>query len=69
MIINDLTKIIYYKPVKFIFNVFELAKIILDIVIQYYRLLSIIIIDKGLLFIFKLDYCDIISLRPNRDLY
>ena len=42
-IIDQFIKIIYYKPVKVTIDAFNLAKIILDVVVQYCDLLNLII--------------------------
>lgn len=44
---------VYYKPVKVIINVFKLAKVIFDMVIQHYRLSNFIITNPRLLFTSK----------------
>ena len=44
---------IYYKLVKVIINALGLAKIIINIVIKYYGLLDLIIINQGFFFILK----------------
>lgn len=53
VIVNRLTKIVYYKSVKIIINIPTHAKVIIDVVVKYYGLLNLIIIDKNLLFISK----------------
>lgn len=53
VIIDQLTKIVHYEPVKIIINIASLAKIILYIVIRYHGLLDSIIIDKSLFFTLK----------------
>lgn len=53
VIIAQLTKIIYYKLVKIMIDIFKLAKKNFDIIIYYYNLLNSIIIDKNILFILK----------------
>lgn len=45
VIINQLTKIIYYKLVKIIINVPDLAIVIIDIIVRYYSLFNFIIIN------------------------
>lgn len=50
---NQLTKIVHYKPVKTRLNVAGLAKIVIDVVIKYYGLSGSIISDQGSLFILK----------------
>ena len=41
---------IYYKLIKISIDILGLAKVIINIVIKYYDLLNLIIIDKSLLF-------------------
>lgn len=53
VIINHLTKIVHYEPIKIIINTLELAKVIIDVVMQYYGLSNSIISDRGAIFIFK----------------
>ena len=53
VIIDWLTKMIYYKPIKITINTPELAKVILNVVVWYYDLFNLIIFDKSLLFTFK----------------
>ena len=51
VIIDRLTKMIHYKPVKITINALELAKVIIDVVMQYHSLLNSIISDHGVIFI------------------
>ena len=53
VIVNRLTKMIYYELVKVTINAPGLAKIIFDIVIWHYDLPNSIIFDRGSLFTFK----------------
>ena len=53
VIVNSLTNMVYYKPVKVIIDTLKLAKAIPDMVIQYYGLLDSIINDPGAIFTFK----------------
>ena len=53
VIVNQLTKIIYYKLIKVRINVLELAGVIFNIVVKNYGLFNSIISNKSLLFIFK----------------
>ena len=46
-------KIVYYKLIKVIIDVLKLDKVIFDIVVLHYSLSNSILINKGLLFIFK----------------
>ena len=53
VIVNWLTKMIYYKLVKVIINVPSLIKIIINIIIRYHGLLNSIVINQRLLFTSK----------------
>ena len=53
VIVNRLIKIVYYELVKVTINVLELAKVIIDMVVQYYGLSDFIISDPGAIFTFK----------------
>ena len=53
VIVNRLTKMVYYKPVKVTINALGLAKVILDVVVWHHGLPNSIISDKGSLFISK----------------
>ena len=44
---------VHYKPVKVIINAPGLAKVIIDVVVQYYDLLDSIISDRGAIFTFQ----------------
>ena len=44
---------VHYEPVQFTINVAGLEEVIIDIVICYYGVFELIIIDKSLLFILK----------------
>ena len=48
VIVNWLTKIVYYKPVKVTINVPRLAEILLDKVICHHRLPNSIVTNRGL---------------------
>lgn len=54
IIINYLTKMIYYKWVKIMMDVAGLAEIIIDIIVRHHSLLMSISNDRGLLFTSKL---------------
>ena len=45
VIIDRLTKMVYYKSVKIIINVPGLTKVIIDVMVQYYSLLDSITTD------------------------
>ena len=53
VIINMLTKMVYYKPVKIMIDVPGLAKVIIDIIVRHHGLYVSIIIDQGFLFTSK----------------
>ena len=53
VIVNQLIKMVYYKPVKVIINTPGLAKVIIDIVVRHYGLLDSIVTNQGSLFILK----------------
>ena len=45
VIVNQLTKIMHYKPVKVIIDILGLAEVIIDVVVQYHDLPNSIISD------------------------
>lgn len=47
VIINSLTKIVYYKPVKTTINVVRLAKVIIDVVIRHHSLPKWIVSNRS----------------------
>ena len=53
VIIDWLTKIIHYKPVKVTINALRLAKVILDVVVWHYGLPDSIMTNKSLFFTLK----------------
>ncbi len=53
VIINWLSKIVDYKPVKVMINVLILVEVIINVVMRHYRVMDSIIIDQGLLFKLK----------------
>lgn len=53
VIINQLTKIVYYYPLRVTINILGLAKVKLNIVIWHYGLPNLIFTNKNLLFTFK----------------
>ncbi len=53
VIVDCLTKMIYYKPIKVIINGLGLAKVIINMVVYHYRVPESIVINQGLLFILK----------------
>ena len=67
VIIDWLTKMFYYKPVKIMFDAYVLAKVIINVVVRDYGFLDSIVTNKSLLFISKFGHCSIIFLASNRD--
>ena len=53
VIIDRLTKMVYYEPVKVTIDALGLAKVIIDVVVQYYGLPDLIVTNRGLLFTLK----------------
>ena len=53
VIVNRVTKMEYYEPVKFTTDVSRLTKVIINMVMQYHGLLNSIISDRGAIFISK----------------
>lgn len=54
VIVEHLTKMVYYMLLKITINVADLAEIIINIVVRHYGFLESIISNKSLLFILKL---------------
>ena len=50
---EDLTKMVYYKPIKVTINAPGLVEVTLDVLIQHHDLSNLIVFDKGLLFTSK----------------
>ena len=53
VIVNWLTKMIYYKPVKITLDVSGLAEVIIDVIVRHHRLLDSIVTNWGSLFTSK----------------
>ena len=53
VIINYLIKMFYYKLVKVMIDISDLAKIIINMIVDYHSIPKSIIIDQDLLFILK----------------
>ena len=53
VIINQLTKMVYYKPVKINFNAPRLVKVIIDVVVRHHGLPDSILTNKGFFFTLK----------------
>ena len=45
VIIDRLTKIVYYKPVKIIINILGLVEVIINVVIRHHSFPNLIVID------------------------
>ena len=53
VIVDRLTKIVYYKPVKITINAPSLAEVIIDVLVRHHGLPDSIVTDRGFLFISK----------------
>ncbi len=53
VIVDCLTKMVYYKPIKVTINIPDLAKVIIDMIVYYHDIPKLIVIDQSLLFISK----------------
>ena len=53
VIVNHLTKMVHYEPVKVTIDTPRLAEVIIDVVVQYHGLPDSIISDRGAIFTFK----------------
>ena len=53
VIVDRLTKMVYYKPVKVIINALGLGEVIIDMVVRHHGLLNLIVTDRKLLFTSK----------------
>lgn len=62
VIINKLTKNVYYKPVKTIINTFKQAEVIIDVIVIDYDLLDYIMSNKNMPFMLNSGYSYITSL-------
>ena len=73
VIVDWLTKMVHYKPVKVTINALGLAKVILDMVVRYYDFLNLMVSDRGSLFSSKfwlsLCYFFDIKQRPSTAFY
>ena len=54
VIVNRLTKMVHYKPVKVTINALGLAEVIIDVVVRHHGLPDLIVTDQGSLFTSKL---------------
>ena len=52
-IVDQLTKMVYYIPVKITINVPNLVEVIINIIIYYYGVLKLIVMNQSLFFISK----------------
>ena len=53
IIVNWLTKIVHYEPVKVTINAPGLAEVIINVIVRHHSLTDSIVTDRGLLFILK----------------
>ena len=65
IIVNWLTKMVYYEPVKVTINALGLAKVIINMVMRHHGLLDSIVTDQGSLFILKFwwSLCYFLSIK------
>ena len=56
VIVDPLTKMVQYKPVKVTINILKLAKIIINMIVHHYGLLNFIINDCGAIFMSKFKF-------------
>ncbi len=53
VIVDQLTKMVHYEPVKVTINAPGLAKVIINMVVRHHRVPESIVMDQGLLFTSK----------------
>ena len=53
VVIGQLIKIVYYKLIKIIINILDFIKVIINVIIKYYNLLNLIVINQRFFFILK----------------
>ncbi len=53
VIVNQLTKMVHYEPVKVTINAPGLAEVIIDVIVQHHGVLESIVTDQNLLFTSK----------------
>ena len=65
VIVDRLTKMVHYKPVKITLNAPELAKVIIDVVVRHHGLLNLIFTNQGSLFTSKfwLSLCYFLGIK------
>ncbi len=65
VIVNWLTKMVHYEPVKVTINILSLTDIILDVVVRYHGLPDWIMSDRGLVFTSKfwLSLCYFLGIK------
>ena len=65
VIVDRLTKMVHYEPVKVTINAPGLAEVILDVVVQHHGLPNSIVSDRGSLFILKfwLSLCYFLGIK------
>ena len=54
VVVNRLTKMVHYKPVKFTIDALGLAEVIIDMIVWNHELSNSIVTDRGSVFTFKL---------------
>ena len=65
IILDHLTKMVYYKPVKITIDAPGLAKVIIDVGVRYYGLPDSIISDRGAIFMSKFwsSFCYFLGIK------
>lgn len=62
---DQLTKMVYYKPVKITINAPRLVEVIINVVVRHHGLSDLIVTDRGLLFTSKfwLSLCYFLEIK------
>ncbi len=68
VIVDRLTKMVYYELVKVSINALGLAKVIINIIVRHYIVPKSIVMDQGLLFTSKLWFLLCYFLKINKKL-
>ncbi len=67
VIVDRLTKMVHYKPVKITIDTPGLAEVIINVVLHYHKVPELIVIDQGSLFTLKFwsSLCYFLSIKKN----